>query len=413
MSEFLKEAVHSTYVLAETVLAGVGFHYGRIPALLRAAIESAFSAGALMALFVQARSSKGSIYPLAMCSCRTRIRASIIQLTLLIFGTWQAGLGDWAKTFRGNVFLIDYNTWDSEPLAGQKDEPVKSALETTLVDAAAELVEYIGNESEPSGPKPILEAAFSKLLRDLRHGQLDETLGRLTSLSPDSKSEIKAALEKADAVIAIDVATLDASPQISGFRQQELYDYMLKKIQERGPDYLIPVHPSASFKEALDKLRPVFARVHRYLELKSGNHHLYWAPLALRWMRGEPLPLIIDEAIKYHKRQGKSRSNRTVIREVLTDVESDLRFRYVNLLGCYIAVLKKALIDSSHPGSVLKIPALTLYLRTWRSFSDHNSVHELRTVAAYCGRPRRPYSKQGHGRGFRGSLSSAATIRIS
>ncbi len=137
---------------------------------------------------------------------------------------------------------------------------------------------------------------------------------------------------------------------------------MIDKIAKEGPDYLIPLHPSAGWKEALDKLRPVFARVHKYLELKSGNHHRYWAPLALRWMRGEPLPVIIDEAIKYHRSQGKNRSSRTVIREVLTDVESDLRFKYVNLLSCYGAVLKQALIASGYDSHVAKVPALTLYL---------------------------------------------------
>ncbi|MBH5391611.1 hypothetical protein [Bradyrhizobium diversitatis] len=173
---------------------------------------------------------------------------------------------------------------------------------------------------------------------------------------------MRQALETASSQISIDVDTLDASPQISAFRQQQLYEYMVEKIREKGAEYLIPPHPSSPFMDALNKLRPVFARVHKYLELNSGRHHLYWAPLALRWMRGESLPSIIDEAIKYHEKKGRSRSNRTVIREVLTDIESDLRFRYVNLLGCYTAVLKRALIDCDHASSATKIPALTLYL---------------------------------------------------
>jgi hypothetical protein len=72
--------------------------------------------------------------------------------------------------------------------------------------------------------------------------------------------------------------------------------------------------------------------------------------------------MIIDEAIKYHKKQGKNRKNRTVIREVLTDVESELRFKYVNLLGCYVSVLKEALVATGHPEYLSKIPSLTLYL---------------------------------------------------
>ena len=72
--------------------------------------------------------------------------------------------------------------------------------------------------------------------------------------------------------------------------------------------------------------------------------------------------MIIEEAIRYHQGQGKNRSSRTVIREVLTDVESSLRFKYVNMLGCYGAVLQEALIASGHTSHVAKIPALPLYL---------------------------------------------------
>ena len=79
-------------------------------------------------------------------------------------------------------------------------------------------------------------------------------------------------------------------------------------------------------------------------------------------MRGDPLPVIIDGAIRYFQGKGQRRQNPTVIREVLTDIESNLRFKYVNLLGCYTAVLKQALIDTGHPDHVRKVPALTLYL---------------------------------------------------
>ncbi len=362
LSLFAKEAVHQTYVLADTVLGGVGFHYGRIPALLRSAVETAFASGHLDYIVCTSTLLQGVNLPARNVFMQNPHKGIDNPIDPVDFWNLAGRAGRLGKDFQGNVFLIDYPTWDSAPLAGQKDEPVTPSLEATLVETVADLVEFVSNDSEPSGLKPTLEAAFSKLLRDLRHGQLDETLDRLPTLSPDNRARITSALEKANAQIKVDVTTLDASPQISGFRQQDLYHYMVKKIKEEGPDYLIPVHPSASFKEALDKLRPIFARVHRYLELKPGNHHLYWAPLALRWMRGEPLPLIIDEAIKYHKRQGRSRSNSTVIREILTAVESDLRFRYVNLLGCYLAVLKQALVDAKHVERVSKIPALTLYL---------------------------------------------------
>ena len=362
LTAFAKEAVHPSYVLAETVEGGVGFHYGRIPPLLRNAVESAFADGHLDYIVCTSTLLQGVNLPARNVFMQNPHKGEENPIEPVDFWNLAGRAGRLGKDFQGNVFLVDYDEWESSPLSGPKDEPVKPSLEVTLTDTSAELLEYIAATDRPSGDSPHLEAVFSKLLRDHRQGQLDDTLDLLSGLSPQTRASITSALAIADNQIGLSLETLAASPQISGYRQQELYDYMIEKIGKKGPDYLIPLHPSAGWKEALDKLRPVFARVHKYLELKSGQHHRYWAPLALRWMRGEPLPMIIEEAIKYHKSQGKNRSSRTVIREVLTDVESSLRFKYVNMLGCYGAVLKEALIATGHASHVAKIPALTLYL---------------------------------------------------
>ncbi|OHV69425.1 hypothetical protein LCM4577_22825 [Mesorhizobium sp. LCM 4577] len=362
LASFAREAVHPSYILAETVEGGVGFHYGRIPPLLRNAIESAFADGHLDYIVCTSTLLQGVNLPARNIFMQNPHKGEDHPIAPVDFWNLAGRAGRLGRDFQGNVFLVDYEQWESSPLSGPKDEPVKPSLEATLTDESAELLEYISATDRPSGESPHLEAAFSKLLRDRRQGQLDETLDRVSGLSPQTRTSLVSALAVADELISLDTQTLAASPQISGFRQQQLYDYMLGKIGEKGPDYLIPLHPSSGWAEALNKLRPVFARVHKYLELKSGRHHLYWAPLALRWMRGEPLPVIIEGAIRYHKGLGKNRSNRTIIREVLTDVESDLRFKYVNLLGCYTAVLREALIASGHGSHVAKIPALTLYL---------------------------------------------------
>ena len=362
LSAFAKEAVHPSYILADTAEAGVGFHYGRIPPLLRNAVESAFADGHLDYIVCTSTLLQGVNLPARNIFMQNPHKGEDHPIAAVDFWNLAGRAGRLGKDFQGNVFLVDYDDWEASPLSGPRDESIKSSLEMMLTEASADLLEYIAATDRPSGENSHFEAAFSKLLRDHREGQLGETLNRLSSLSPQTRTSIESALKIASHSISLGTETLAANPQISGFRQQQLYDYMIEKIRKKGPDYLIPLHPSATWREALDKLRPVFARVHKYLELKSGNHHLYWAPLALHWMRGEPLPRIIEDAIQYHRKQGKNRSNRTVIREVLTDVESSLRFKYVNLLGCYNTVLKEALIASEHQSYVAKIPALSLYL---------------------------------------------------
>lgn len=362
LSAFAKESVHSTYVLADTVGSGVGFHYGRIPALLRNAVEEAFAAGVLDYIVCTSTLLQGVNLPARNIFMQNPYKGPEKPIDPVDFWNLAGRAGRLGKDFQGNVFLIDYEEWESAPLSGPRDEPVKPSLESTVIESSADLLEFVGAQDRPTGQQPLLEAAFAKLLSDYKHGRLSEALNRMVGISPARRAEIEEAIKGADSQITVRVETLDATPQLSGYRQQGLYDYMVKKIKEKGPAYLIPLHPSSDWNEALNKLRPVFARVHRYLELQPGNHHRYWAPLALRWMRGDPLPRIIDSAIQYHSAQGRKRSNRTVIREVLTEVESDLRFRYVNLLGCYTAVLKQALLDTGHPSFISSIPALTLYL---------------------------------------------------
>jgi hypothetical protein len=362
LSNFAKEAVHPTYVLAETVKSGVGFHYGRIPALLRRAVEEAFSGGALDYIVCTSTLLQGVNLPARNIFMQNPHKGKDQPMDGVDFWNLAGRAGRMGKDFQGNVYLIDYEDWQSAPLSAPKDEPVRPSFEAVLVESSTELLDYMASEDEPSGEQPLFEAAFAKILRDFRHGKLDETLDRLSGLPPTTQKALKAAVVLADAKIRLETATLDSSPQISGYRQQQLYDYMRIKISEKGASYLIPIHPSAGWTEALNKLRPVFARVHKYLELKSGNQHVYWAPLALRWMRGEPLPRIVDGAIEYYKKIGRNRSSRTVIRGVLDDVENDLRFRYVNLLGCYTSVLRQALKDADFSGYIEKIPSLTLYL---------------------------------------------------
>ena len=61
--------------------------------------------------------------------------------------------------------------------------------------------------------------------------------------------------------------------------------------------------------------------------------HLRMAAISVKWMRGDPLPEIIDEN---HKRTGGKLSSD--IRTTLNDIEQEIRFKYFRLTACYIAV---------------------------------------------------------------------------
>jgi hypothetical protein len=72
--------------------------------------------------------------------------------------------------------------------------------------------------------------------------------------------------------------------------------------------------------------------------------------------------MIIEASYQYREKQGKTPNYATVIREMLTEIESDLRFKYVRLFSCYNAVLEQVLKDNKRPELIASIPSVPMYL---------------------------------------------------
>ena len=86
--------------------------------------------------------------------------------------------------------------------------------------------------------------------------------------------------------------------------------------------------------------------------------------MALKWMRGLPLPQIIDEQIR---RDTRGKDQRAIIRETLELIEGKIRFQAVRLFGCYNALLRHALVVDHFEDLASSIPSLPLYLEVGAS----------------------------------------------
>jgi hypothetical protein len=72
-----------------------------------------------------------------------------------------------------------------------------------------------------------------------------------------------------------------------------------------------------------------------------------------------PLPQMIQNQIM---RDSRMRSRRTIIRDTLELIETEIRFQTVRLFSCYINLLVYAFEVSGMSPLVARIPALPLYL---------------------------------------------------
>lgn len=120
LAEFAKEAVHPSYVLADTVESGVGFHYGRIPPLLRNAVESAFADGHLNYIVCTSTLLQGVNLPARNIFMQNPHKGDDHPIGAVDFWNLAGRAGRLGKDFQGNVFLVDYHEWESSPLSGPR-----------------------------------------------------------------------------------------------------------------------------------------------------------------------------------------------------------------------------------------------------------------------------------------------------
>lgn len=365
LSRLAAEAVHPHFQLVETIKKGVGFHYGRLPALVRQSLEKAFGEGHLRYLVTTSTLLQGVNLPAKNLFLYKPHRGPDTPITSIDFWNLAGRAGRLGKEFEGNVFLIDYPLWESAPLDGQREETVNSSLQQHVVVRSDELLEYVkSRELSPTRDKQDdMENTFVKLFSDFQAGTLMRTLGRVGLAQGDERSiALEAALKEVASFTTLSTETVSASPTVSVYRQQALYDRLQQSVKKKGIDYIMPKHPQSV--GGYNSLVAIFKRCHDELfnYPRSDKSHTYFASLAFKWMRGEVIPQIIDGSMEYQRKKGKKPKLPTVIRDVLKEIEKDLRFKYVRALSCYVSVLKQILRENNREDLIKSIPSIPLYM---------------------------------------------------
>jgi hypothetical protein len=385
-STFLREHVHRDYILAETVLNGVAFHYGQMPAVVRQAIEDQFDEGLIRHLVSTSTLLHGvnlpakNLFIFDPTSGGEWNTANAEPISGPEFWNLAGRAGRLGKEFEGNVFLVNHASWKENQLNQPKKQPVQPALDGQVKDKKADLLIFIGDKNHGSGKDGTqgTESAFMRLFNESRKGTLASTLTRICGDDKAAIAEITTAINTVVPKITLPPSLTERHITISVLRQQEMYDSLNKKVEENGPDVYIPPHPSVEWAVAHEKMHRLIRRIHSNFEKLPGKDksQFYFAPLALLWMRGEPLPQLIESAINHAKGQKEKLAaakttkkkketivnTATIIRQVMGNIENDLRFRYVKFISCYSDILRIVLDETGHAEALASIPSLPLYL---------------------------------------------------
>lgn len=71
---------------------------------------------------------------------------------------------------------------------------------------------------------------------------------------------------------------------------------------------------------------------------------------------------IIDKSIASYKKSGKDKKIATIIREVMNDIESFVRFQFARDSGCYVDILRYFIETEGMTDLKQSIPDLNLWL---------------------------------------------------
>ena len=379
--KFINAHVHPKYSLIETIKKGVGFHYGKMPSLLRIAIEEAFTNGHLKYLVCTTTLFQGVNLPAKNVFIATSKRGTNDQLDPAALWNFIGRAGRLGKEPLGNIYLINYDNWEQKPLEKRKKFKISPSFKSTVLSNYKKLSSYLEYPEKFDNTEltPELETSAGLLISKSSNNTVLEFLNR--SLGDSITSEQKENLRcHSNALLeSIDIPTevVTSNWTVSPLGQKRLKLRFKEKIKEGNIESLIPINPQES--NAYQRYIAVFSRLNKQINGKSSssafNNKLTYQALA--WMRGKPLPEIIKKEVAYVESENESTNVNTAIRNTLAFIEDELRFRYVQLGRCYVDLLRNVLIEEGFDKEAAEVYDFALALELGVSSSAGQIFIEL------------------------------------
>lgn len=399
LAKFIEQHIHKQYSLAKFVRQGVAFHYGNMPSLLREGIEAAFKRGELDYLCCTTTLFQGVNLPARNVFIDTPTRGKGEALDEAALWNFAGRAGRLGEEVVGNVFLVNYENWESKPLTERKPFAMKAAFKQTLeadFDAVVELLQAAADkaplfERDRAAGDRITAAAGLILFRSSQDS-LDALLGRSNlALTTEQKESLTVLAGHALASLQLPASVLTTSWMLDPVALASLLQRIQELIRKRDFARLMPSNPSGDAYNVYDS---IIRRLYKYLggmnltgeEAKGRRGFVSHVTVtAMKWMRGEPLTQLVAEAVKYKKRVAQQSNKKqltqatidSAIREMFTLIEQTIRFKLVQWAKAYVDLLKFALAQEGLEEMVSQVYDFSLALELGVSTQTGRSLVEF------------------------------------
>jgi len=399
LAKFIEQHVHKQYSLARFVRRGVAFHYGNMPSLLREGIEACFRNGHLDYLCCTTTLFQGVNLPARNVFIDTPTRGNkgdpLDEAALWNFAGRAGRLGEEVV---GNVFLVDYENWDTKPLTTRKPFEIKVAFKDAIEQSFDEVVGVLEVASQPSPEEDRVRAneritaAAGLVLFRAAQGTLDALLNRANlEITQVQRAKLSNSAEVALRQLGLPSEVLTSSWMVDPVALASLFQRQRELIRKGEFHKLIPVNPSS---DSYVVYNSIFRRMYKQLGgMKLGGDEgkrargfvSHVTVTALKWMRGEPLTQLVQEAVKFKvsvtRQSPKAKPEQAVvdaaIRDMFTLIEQTIRFKLVQWAKAYVDLLKFALVVEGRPELVSSVYDFSLALELGVSTTTGRSLVEF------------------------------------
>lgn len=398
LSKFISEHVHSEYQLASMVQYGVAYHYGRMPSLLREAIENSFKQenGGIRFLVCTTTLAQGVNLPARNVFIDTPKYGAGKMLDPALLWNFVGRAGRLNHDVVGNVFLLNYEKWETKPMNEFVPFDVKSAIAETLLFLGDEISEALELGVLPKAHRSKPETGRIRACAGLMvaHAARNNIRPYLTKVLTDSPpvvavERLTKAATSAFEKIGLPSHILTENWAIDPFGLKRLFDDVMRKIQLDEIDDLIPMNPADAPRGFYESL---FGRL---VETVDGSPKKYGAlagTLALHWMKGIPYPVMLDLWVKRRRKKeereakiaiekgeepAKPQTLDSLIYKAFELIEDVVRFQFVQLGKAYREILLHALRETGHSNRIAEVFDFALALELGISSEAGTAYVEL------------------------------------
>lgn len=336
-ADYIHATVHDEYSLADVVRKGVAYHFGPLPRNIRIMIESEVESGTIDYLVCTSTLAEGVNLPAKNLFINdpkiVRRGEDNLAMSKVQYKNIVGRAGRLMTHFSGNVFLVNFDSWEYPECVSDTLEPKLPTYFRVLNENLDDVLACIrGEQPSPELSQEALYATVNKAIQDFEQGTFNSVVDEY--ITEGARERLNEAIEELLHNIEVPPAILALNPVIGIMQQNILFQYLMEHDDLLS---LQPVHPQttgfSSYVQALVKLLNDFDML-QIAGLENERFFNKLCAVTVSWTKGVSLKRIISDSMRFSSRAHRP-SIDTEVRSLVKLIEKEIRFKLGTASKCF------------------------------------------------------------------------------